>query len=160
MPSPYTSNDFAQHLDRAREALAEAAGASAPAPELPEWAAACRNLFDTALFDDLNVPEALAALFALVREGNSAMQAHDLPPSGAAAVRALVADFDRVLGVVSFGRRSADAQLPAEVTQLVAARRIARQNKNWAESDRLRDELARLGWEVRDGKDGQKVKKL
>ena len=147
-------------IDEFSDRLSEAAGTAAPAAELPEWAATCRKLFDAALFDDLNVPEALAALFALVREGNSALQAGALPPAGAAAVRALVADFDRVLGVVSFGRRSADAQLPAEVTQLVAARRIARQNKNWAESDRLRDELARLGWEVRDGKDGQKVKKL
>ncbi len=147
-------------IDEFSDRLAEAARTATPAPELPEWAAAYRNLFNTALFDDLNVPEALAALFALVREGNTALQATVLPPSGAAAVRALVADFDRVLGVVSFGRRGANGELPAKVAQLVEARRIARQTKNWAEADRLRDELVRLGWEVRDGKDGQKVKKL
>ena len=50
--------------------------------------------------------------------------------------------------------------LPEEITRLLDVRQTARQTKNWAESDRLRDELARMGWEVRDGKDGQKVKKL
>ena len=49
---------------------------------------------------------------------------------------------------------------PADVFSLAEQRIAARTNKNWAESDRLRDELARMGWEVRDGKDGQKVKKL
>ena len=87
------------------------------------------------------------------------MQDGALTASGAAAVRTLVADFDRVLGIITFGRRDASA-LPEEVTQLLDARRTARQTKNWAASDRLRNELARMGWEVRDGKDGQKVKKL
>jgi cysteinyl-tRNA synthetase len=50
--------------------------------------------------------------------------------------------------------------LPEEIQALVTARAEARANKDWAGSDRLRDELAAKGWEVRDSKDGQKVKKL
>ena len=139
--------------------IAESAQGAAPAPALPGWAAEIKRQFDSALFDDLNVPEALAALFALVREGNTAVQNGGLAAPDAAAVLTLVSDFDRVLGVISFGRRDTHA-LPAEVTRLLDARLTARQTKSWKESDRLRDELARMGWEVRDGKDGQKVKKL
>ena len=146
-------------IDEFVDRLTEAAAGAAPAPALPSWAAEINRQFDASLFDDLNVPEALAALFALVREGNSALQKNALTAADAASVRALVADFDRVLGIVSFGRRDTRA-LPEEVTKLLDARLTARQTKNWAESDRLRDELARMGWEVRDGKDGQKVKKL
>jgi cysteinyl-tRNA synthetase len=50
--------------------------------------------------------------------------------------------------------------VPAEIQALVEARAVARATKQWAESDHLRDLLASKGWEVRDGKDGQKVKSL
>ncbi|MFZ4396607.1 MAG: CysS/YqeB C-terminal domain-containing protein, partial [Kiritimatiellia bacterium] len=144
-----------EFVDRLRETAA-----STPAdPELPGWVAEIQRQFCAALSDDLNVPEALAALFALVREGNSAMQNGSLRPSEAAATLAQVMEMDGVLGLISFGRRNA-RDLPADVTALLEARGTARQAKNWTESDRLRDEMARLGWEVRDGKDGQKVKKL
>jgi cysteinyl-tRNA synthetase len=145
-------------LDEFNDRLAERA-AGTPPGALPEWAGKIRPQFDEALFDDLNVPEAMAALFAVVREGNSALQAGALTPPCAAAVQALVARWDQVLGILSLGR-AAPAAHPAEVTRLLEARQAARQNRDWTESDRLRDELARLGWEVRDGKEGQKVKKL
>jgi len=47
--------------------------------------------------------------------------------------------------------------IPAEVTTLVEQRQHARAAKNWAESDRLRDEIAALGWIVKDTKDGPKL---
>ena len=50
--------------------------------------------------------------------------------------------------------------LPEEIENLVKQRIIARQEKNWAESDRLRDELINLGYSVKDTKDGIEVKKV
>jgi cysteinyl-tRNA synthetase len=126
---------------------------------LPDWAVRARDAFDAAVSNDLNIPEALAALFAVVREGNSALQTGALPPSGAAALQELLASMDRVLGVLSFGRRTADETPPDRVAELLAARAAARREKRWTDSDRLRDEIAGLGWEVRDGKDGQKLKR-
>jgi Cysteinyl-tRNA synthetase len=67
---------------------------------------------------------------------------------------------DGVLGLVRFGRKQPGDELPAEIAALVEARAEARKNKQWAESDRLRDELAAKGWEVRDSKEGQKIRKL
>ena len=146
--------------DEFADRLAETATPDSGAERaLPSWAARARDAFDAAVSNDLNIPEALAAFFAVVREGNGAMQTHALSVAAAAAVQDLVAFMDRVLGVLAFGRRTADDTLPADVTERLAQRALARQTKRWADSDRLRDELAQLGWEVRDEKDGQKVKR-
>jgi cysteinyl-tRNA synthetase len=88
-----------------------------------DWAA-----FEAALEDDFNTPEALAVLHgwrdhALLRRALS------------------------VFGLASLARR---AEAPPEVVALAQARARAREAKDFAESDRLRDELAALGWEVRD----------
>jgi cysteinyl-tRNA synthetase len=66
---------------------------------------------------------------------------------------------DRVLGFIFFGRAAA-TDIPAEIQALADERAAARAAKNWAESDRLRDELAAKGWQVRDSKDGQTLKPL
>jgi cysteinyl-tRNA synthetase len=47
--------------------------------------------------------------------------------------------------------------LPAEVAQLAKDRENARREKNWNQSDELRDRISARGWEVRDTKDGQKL---
>ena len=73
---------------------------------------------------------------------------------------ALADRMDSVLGVIRFGRADRAEAVPAAVTALAEARAAARAAKDWAESDRLRDELATKGWEVRDSKEGQKLKKL
>jgi len=125
----------------------------------PEWVLACRADFTEAVNDDLNIPEAFAALFALVRESNSKVAAASLPPEAAVAVLKLFDEMDTVLGVVRFGRDTGDGTIPQDIAALVDARATARGAKDWAESDRLRDAIAAKGWEVRDSKDGQKVKK-
>jgi cysteinyl-tRNA synthetase len=145
-------------IDAFADLLAETAGGCEPLATLPGWAAAGRDAFDAAVFDDLNLPEALAALFGIVRDGNAALSAGGMRPGDAAAVAALLMRFDRVLGVLRFGRVREEA-VPEAIQRLADARGAARQQKNWAESDRLRDTIAAAGWEVRDSKDGQKLKK-
>ena len=145
-------------VDEFGDKLAEAAPAPDASAPLPAWAGRAQQAFDAALADDLNVPEAFAALFQLVREGNAALQSGGLDRAGAGAVRALLADLDRVLGIVEFGRRAPGDGVPDDVARLLEARAAARAARNWKESDRLRDAIAALGWEVRDGKDGQKAK--
>ena len=63
---------------------------------------------------------------------------------------------DEVLGLIFFGN-AAKAEIPAEIQALLDKRAEARKAKNWAESDRLRDEIAAAGWAVKDSKDGQTV---
>ena len=147
-------------IDECVDALEECAGGAAPAEGLPAWAVETRDAFTVAVNDDLNIPEAFAALFALVRGSNSALRDGKLSAADAAALLALFDRMDSVLGVIRFGRAARTDAVPAEITALVEARAAARAAKEWAESDRLRDELAAKGWEVRDSKEGQKLKKL
>ena len=95
--------------------------------------------------DDLNLPGAFAALFALVRDTN----AHNGGP-----VLEVFRRMDKVLGVIFFGKREAE-KLPDEVVKLLEERAQARAAKNWAESDRLREAISALGYAVKDSKEGQ-----
>ena len=102
------------------------------------------------------MPEALSAVFKLVLEGNRAMDDGGLTGSEAASVAAALSSMDQVLGVLSM---AVEEGVPAEVEAMLEQRAVARTERNWAESDRLRDAMAELGWEVRDSGGGQKVVK-
>ncbi len=150
-------------LDAARTALSridefstrmEALAAGAPAPAAaPEWAQKHLDAFDAAIGDDLNTPLALAAVFSLVNDGNRLAQEGKASPADAASALAALTRMDKVLGVLA---RPA-AEVPAAVRALVEARAAARAAKDWAESDRLRGEIAALGWTVKDTKDGPRL---
>lgn len=146
-------------IDECVDALTERAQGQKDA-ETPAFAAAALATFRAAVNDDLNLPEAFAALFALVRESNSALRDSSFTPGAAGAALAIFDEMDRVLGLVRFGRAEVGEEIPPEIAQMAAARAEARKNKQWAESDRLRDALAAAGWQVRDGKEGQKLKRL
>ena len=72
----------------------------------------------------------------------------------------LILDFDRVLGFDLANYVPEKVELPANVIELVNQRNAARAEKNWAESDRLRDELISLGYTVKDSKEGTQVEKM
>lgn len=137
----------------ALERLAGGAGAGGPVPEFAQNAIA---EFTAAINDDLNTPKAFAALFELVRHANAWMQGGDVPLSNAAAILGVFRRMDSVLGVIFFGK-SEKAEVPPEIQALLNQRAEARKEKNWAESDRIRDEIAAAGWVVKDSRDGQSV---
>jgi cysteinyl-tRNA synthetase len=108
--------------------------------------------FFAALDDDLNIAGALGHLFDLIRESNSSLDRKELTPAQASQ---LLADWTRIDRVLAFQRET--AAIPAEVTALVQQRQQARADKQWSESDRLRDAIAALGWIVKDTKEGPKL---
>jgi cysteinyl-tRNA synthetase len=138
-------------LDAWRERLIESAGAE-PMAEAP--IDATEGFFE-ALDDDLNISGALAVLFETLRESNRRMDEGVLTPAQA---KGLLLWLSRVDGVLALEPEVASA-LPAEVEELAAARAAARAAKEWKKSDELRDQIAALGWTVKDTKDGQKVSK-
>ncbi|HEX5175889.1 MAG TPA: cysteine--tRNA ligase [Chthoniobacteraceae bacterium] len=108
--------------------------------------------FFLALDDDLNISAALGKLFELVSESNRAMD--DGTMSGGAAA-ALVTGWERVNAVLAI--EETDAETPAAVRALITERARARAAREWSESDRLRDEIEALGWQIKDTREGQKV---
>ena len=139
-------------LDDARKSLARIDACVEKATEgaVPEWAQAHLDAFTVAVNDDLNIPSAFAALFALVRDANG---------KGAAGTLSVFKRMDEVLGVIFFENEKKAVEIPAEVQAMLAERAEARKAKNWAESDRLRDAIAAAGWLVKDSKDGQSCTK-
>ena len=132
-------------LRRLRRAVAEA-GPDAEAVELEvEPMAGYRGRFVEALSTDLGMPAALAAAHAVAA-------ATDLT---GAQRRALLLDFDRVLGLDLAAPTERGGELPEGAATLLARRADARAARDYATADRLRDELAALGVEVRDTPDGQ-----
>jgi cysteinyl-tRNA synthetase len=142
-----------QRVDEFAERLRACAGDAAGA--LPDWAASGRAAFRAGLDDDLNISAALAALFDMLRAGNKALDAGVVSPGEARATLNLIDELDSVLNVLKPPPAAADG----EVMALVAARQAARAAKNWAESDRLREEIARRGWIVQDTPHGPKVRR-
>ncbi len=119
------------------------------------WVDGFLNKFRAAMDEDLNVPEALAALFDLVHEGNRRMTAGPLPQAQALKVLETLAAIDSVLGVLKHD----DDQPGGDLVELAQKRQNARTGKNWAEADRFRKEIEAKGWIVQDLADGFKLKR-
>ncbi|HET7686745.1 MAG TPA: cysteine--tRNA ligase [Candidatus Limnocylindria bacterium] len=136
-------------LARLRRAASAASETDAAAVDLAAPpVAAYRERFTDAIADDLGTPRAVAVAHEVAAAG-------DLTP---AQKRALLVDFDRVLGVdVTAGGDAAVVELPAGAAELLERRAAARAARDFAASDALRDELAALGVEVRDTPDGQQT---
>ena len=115
---------------------------------------AAREGFDAAMDDDLNTADAIGKLFELVRAANAGLDEH----SPKAAVKAVLDTLDELAGVLGILSRKTAAD-DAKVQALLAQRAEARANKNWAESDRLRDEITKLGYILKDTKQGQQITK-
>ncbi len=132
---------------------------------LAERAAKAKEAFDNGLADDLNTAQALAAIFDLVRDANTAADRGEFRQGDAAAVLQVMEGFDaifavlrdddaeklRATGIVQDSASPSDAEIEA----LVAERQAARKRRDFAASDRLRDQLAERGVILEDSRDGQ-----
>ncbi|MEN7973327.1 MAG: cysteine--tRNA ligase [Verrucomicrobiota bacterium] len=145
-----------KRLDEFYTTVMEAVGSEAEVGELPGWAANTRARFAEAMDDDMNISGAMAAIFDMVHAGNKAMAEHPVSGKEALAVANLWKELDTVLGLLV----PQEEEVSAEVEQLLESRTVARAEKNWAESDRIRDRLAELGWTVKDTSEGPKLRKL
>lgn len=106
-----------------------------------------RQKYLAALNDDLNMPQALAVVWEMIRDSA-------ISPG---QKQALLYDFDRVLGL-RLENVGQDLRVPAEVETLVEKRRLAREARDWGESDRLRQAILEQGFVVEDTPHGQKVR--
>jgi cysteinyl-tRNA synthetase len=104
--------------------------------------------FYRALSDDLGTPTAISVLHAVIKASYSLRE----------KLR-LIRKFDMVLGLRLLGDKKQTTPPPPEVLQLKAERDNARNAKDWAKSDVLRDKINALGWSVEDGENGSTIRK-
>ncbi len=114
------------------------------------------DAFREALADDLNISAALAVIFDFVREMHRLCDARQLSQKDAAAILLQMEAWNKVLGVFS---SDLPEEEPEALQELLARREIARAEKNFLESDRLRDEIDRRGYRIEDTPQGARLKK-
>jgi cysteinyl-tRNA synthetase len=139
-----TMAQAAANVRRVREAARRLSPGASP-PEL----APVKERFFAALADDFNTPTALAAVFEWIREANR----RD-PGTGDSDLREML----EILGLDNLlDAAGADGEPDDAARELLERRETARAARDFAEADRLRDELAAQGWQVRDSADGPQL---
>jgi cysteinyl-tRNA synthetase len=124
-------------------------------PEVTELASQTRQRFVEAGDDDLNIPEALGQVFAMMPRVNSLLDENKLTKADAEALTGLLEDFDSVLGALE--RES--QLLDADVEALMMEREQARKDRNFARSDEIRDLLKAQGILLEDTAKGTRWKR-
>lgn len=106
--------------------------------------------FFQAIGDDLNSPQALATAWKVLADSNlsATEKLHTLEK------------LDEVLGLGIAQMKTQNEEIPSEIAQLLEQRIQARKEKDWKKADILRDQIKKMGYEILDGKEGIKVKKL
>ena len=112
-----------------------------------------REQFISAMDDDLNTAYAIASIFELVRDINTNVVGKT--PSKA-LVEGAIAMFDELTGVLGLVYNRKTETLDSDVEALIEARTNARKEKNWAEADRIRDQLKEMGIVLEDTAQGVK----
>ena len=106
--------------------------------------------FHKAINDDMNMPIALSYVWELSKFDKKSKE-----------IAKVLEKFDTILGIkIDYIPKKENEEIPQEILELLEERKIARQNKDWEKSDKLRDEIQEKGYEVKDTKDGVEVLKI
>jgi cysteinyl-tRNA synthetase len=164
--TPESLQGAASSVERLRTFAARVRSGKFPAGasiEIADRAAKAREDFDVGLADDLNTAQALAAIFDLVRDTNIAMDRGEFREGDAEPVLGVLEMFDAIFAVLhdddaeklkAFGVALNSATLSdAEIAALVDERQAARKRRDFAASDRIRDQLAQSGVILEDSRD-------
>lgn len=114
---------------------------------------AFREKFCQRMDDDLNTADAISVLFDFARQINIALESSH----SAAFLTEILGIFEELTNVMGILTQEREVKVPEEVKALVEARTAARAAKDWAEADRIRDQLSAMGVLVEDTKDGPKI---
>jgi cysteinyl-tRNA synthetase len=114
-----------------------------------------RQRWDDALRDDLNLPAAVGHLFDFIKSFNPRLDSGEATPEERAAAMAMLRHADRILDVIDFPQ-SPDA----EVERLIAERQAARDRRDFARADEIRQQLLAMSIQLDDTKDGTRWKRI
>lgn len=126
-------------LEAAQTALRKLKGIVSKLPDGGIVSESYQALFHEMINDDLNTASGLATVWELLKN----------PHVSDADKKATILDFDRVLGL-KLDEKISEQEIPAHVQELMKERAVARENKDWATSDRLREEIQKLGFDIQD----------
>ncbi len=141
-----------ERLYTCRNNIDFAIGNATDGGEVPVFVETAKNDFITAMEDDLNTADALASIFTLVREINTAIA----NGAGKATLEACADMFDQLTGVLGLVYNRKTEVLDSEIEELIAKRTEARKNKDFKTADAIRDQLKEMGIILEDTPQGVK----
>jgi len=127
-------------------------------PELGKTLSREEREFEKAMDDDLNTPQALAALHRMARAINRAIDQGKISGEDALTITSQLSRLDRVLGI--FSKETTRESLPEEAERLIKQREEARARKDWTTADKLRERLLAIGISVEDTPRGTVWKRI
>ncbi|MBM3327117.1 MAG: cysteine--tRNA ligase [Calditrichaeota bacterium] len=142
-----------QRLDTLHQAASTAEGDGPARDSVRRIIETARNKFSAALADDLNISEALAALFDLVAEAHRIRREMPLNRAEGFALQNFWHYVDRVIGALI----TDEVEIPTEIEQLVHNRMRLRTDRKYAEADAIRQELAGKGYQIDDTNQGSVI---
>jgi len=124
--------------------------------KIPALIGRTKKDFEKSMDDDLNISSALAVIFNFVKEINTFMMENKIGKKNSQSAIKLMNDFNKALGVLE----EREEKLSSEIKKLVDEREKARNEKDFATADKLREELKQKGIILEDTKDGVRWKKI
>ncbi|UCE62108.1 MAG: cysteine--tRNA ligase [Phycisphaerales bacterium] len=146
-----------QRLDDCLGNLAAVRTTGPKVPELEGWLFAMKEGVREALFDDMNISTALAAVFRVVRQTNYLLTHGRLHREDANEVKDALAVVDEVLGILP--PHAAPEEIPHEIEDLLRQRGDARKDKDFTLADEIRDGLTSRGYVIDDLPGGTRIKR-
>ncbi len=141
---------------RLQELLARLRGVKGGTEKVPGAVGEFLAGFEAAMDDDLDTPQALAAMLTFTKEANAMIDSGEIGGAGAQAAAHALARADSVLGILEFR----EDDLEPGLAELVREREAARKRRDFAESDRLRAKLLAAGVVVEDTPEGTRWKRV
>ena len=149
------SPELLKAADSAVKRLDEFAVRLGPIPTEAEPTPDVRKRWDDALKDDLNLPAAVGHLFEFIKAFNTRLESGKTTSEERAGAMAMLRHANRILDVIEFPE-----VVDAEVERLIAERQAARDRRDFARADEIRQQLLRMGIQLDDTKDGTRWKRI
>ncbi|MBR5134700.1 MAG: cysteine--tRNA ligase [Clostridia bacterium] len=146
--------DRLYNCESALEYAVKGDGSGSGDEAMKEALAKRREQFIAAMDDDMNTADAISAIFELVKDINVALRDNALSPAMCETALAAFHELTDVLGLLYERKAQQGGDDDAAIEAMIEARTQARKEKNWAESDRIRDELKAMGIVLEDTPQG------
>ena len=130
-------------------------GPMTPHPDPPPQGGREMQRWDDALRDDLNLPAAVGHLFEFIKGFNTRLESGKATPEERGGAMAMLRHANRILDVIEFPEA-----VDADVERLIAERQAARDRRDFARADEIRQQLLRMGIQLDDTKDGTRWKRV
>jgi cysteinyl-tRNA synthetase len=114
--------------------------------------------FQAAMEDDFNTSKAIAVIFDLIHKGNALLDKEQLSKNTAKQILNFFKEIDKFFNFIFWQKK--EERIPQKILKLVKEREKYRQEKNWQEADKIREEIKKEGFLIEDTKKGPKIKRI